>query len=382
MSKKSLIELQGNALMLGFAVFFLINWTLMPTPSRAAENWQTEWQEVLKAARQEGEVAVFGGSTVAGLKRSVNLFKKKFGINLHTVSGRSGPLAIRLMKERKAGLYTQDVHIAGQPPIISVFKPAGALDPLEPMLVLPEVVNMKLWHDERYDWVDTEGHYIFNFALYPYPMIAVNTDLVKPGEIKSYYDLLDPKWKGKIIISDPIIAGMSNSHFCTMLHHKLVDLDFFRQLAAQGHHMSRDQQLQLDWLSKGKYPIVLWPSLGRLVRFINAGAPVKPIEDIKEGTAAGSAGSALCLINKAPHPNAAKVFINWFLSKEGQTINQNAVAKQSRRVDVGTEGLSSFQMRRPGAKYFEAPSEHEEFILHEVDKYKALAKELFAPLLK
>jgi len=60
---------------------------------------------------------------------------------------------------------------------------------------------------------------------------------------------------------------------------------------------------------------------------------------VKEGIVAGSAGSGLSILNKAPHPNAAKVFANWFLSREGQAVIQKKVRKQTRRIDVAPEGF-------------------------------------------
>ncbi len=382
MTGKKRIRLYCAALVSSFPFLVLISWTLMTTPCVAAENLQMEWERTLKEARKEGKVAVFGGSSVGGLKEAAPLFKDKFGIELDTLTAKGGELSTKLNRERSAGLYTQDVMITGHTTMLSVLKPAGVFDPLPPMLLIPEVVNQKLWYDGRFDWADTEGRYIFNFALYPYHMVAINTQLVKPGDIKSYYDLLNPKWKGKIIISDPTVSGMANTEFMVMLYNKMVNLDFFRRLASQGHMLTRDQELQVDWLARGKYPVVLWPSLGRLAKYSNAGAPVRVIDDIKEGTGAGSTGSALVLINKAPHPNAAKVFINWFLSKEGQTINQKIIAKQTRRLDVGLEGVSSFERRKLGVKYFASPGEREEFVLHEEKKYTGLAKELFTPLIK
>ncbi len=99
-----------------------------------------------------------------------------------------------------------------------------------------------------------------------------------------------------------------------------------------------------------------------------------------EGSAAGSAGSSISIFNKAPHPNAAKVFINWFLSREGQTINQKSVRKQTRRIDVAAEGIDAFETRIQGVKYFPMPDEKEKFILTEATRYRQLAEQLFAPL--
>ncbi len=165
-----------------------------------------------------------------------------------------------------------------------------------------------------------------------------------------------------------------------MLYNSLVDQDFFRKLAAQKNMMTRDQDLQATWLAKGKHPIALWPTTGAVAKFIEAGAPVRPISDTKEGAVAGSAGSGIGIFNNAPHPNAAKVFINWFLGREGQSITQRSVRKQTRRIDVAPEGLSAFEARIPGVKYFPMPDEKEKFILTESKKYKQLAEQIFAPL--
>jgi ABC-type Fe3+ transport system substrate-binding protein len=144
--------------------------------------------------------------------------------------------------------------------------------------------------------------------------------------------------------------------------------------------MTRDQDLQITWVAKGRYPIALWPSAGALTRFTKAKAPIAPVIKVQEGTHAGAIGSALGFLNKAPHPNAAKVFINWFLSREGQGINQRRVRKQTRRVDVPTGKLQDFEIRLPGIKYFPSVEENEEFILTETEKYDKIAQEIFAPL--
>jgi len=345
-----------------------------------SERAKADWETVLKKARQEGSVAVFGGTTVGALKASVKIFKEKFGIDLLITTGRGSSIIPKFLQERRNGLYLQDVMISGQTTLIDPLKKQGVFDPLEPVLVLPEVLDRKLWYDGTFDWADREQRYIFNFALYPTHNVVVNTDLVKPEEIQSYYDLLNPKWKDKIVINDPTTDGMGNSGFTAMLYNKMVDVDFFRKLAAQKNVMTRDQDLQATWVAKGKYPITLWPSLGAVARFIDAGAPVRPIVNVKEGTHAGSTGSALGLFNKAPHPNAAKVFINWFLSREGQDINEKHVRKQTRRIDVPPEGLKDFEIRIAGVKYFPKVDEKEEFILTEAKNYDKLAEQIFASL--
>jgi iron(III) transport system substrate-binding protein len=68
-------------------------------------------------------------------------------------------------------------------------------------------------------------------------------------------------------------------------------------------------------------------------------------------------GSAM-LVNKAPHPNAAKVFLNWLLAKEGQTAWSKAMGYVSRRLDVPTDHLPPYWVPKPGVKYW--PGYYEE----------------------
>ena len=71
-----------------------------------------------------------------------------------------------------------------------------------------------------------------------------------------------------------------------------------------------------------------------------------------------SASGSLALLNRAPHPNAAKVFINWLLSREGQTLFQKVIsvpgdARNSRRIDVPKDHIPPDEQRRDGMPYFD-----------------------------
>ncbi len=352
------------------------------TKPSGKQSWQAEWDKALQEGKKEGVLTVVGGTTVAGLKDAVGLFKDRFGIELLLTSAKGAVMVPKILQERRAGLYLEDVIITGHTDLFDPLKPSGAFGSLTPMLVLPEVLDQKLWYDDKIEWGDREGRILFNFNAFPYYGVYINTDLVKPGEIQSYYDLLNPKWQGQIVVNDPTISGQGNALFNAMVYNKMVDVDFFRRLVAQQPVITRDQDLQVTWVAKGKYPIALWPSPGATVRFIEAGAPMVPILDMKEGVVAGSSGSALGLLDKAPHPNAARVFINWFLSKQGQTINQKLTLKQTRRVDVPPEPNDPFGTRRPGVKYLPDPGTNEEVFLNETGRFRELSNQFFAPLVK
>lgn len=285
----------------------------------------------------------------------------------------------KISSERRAGLYTPDIYASGVDSIYNYLKPQGALDPLEPVLILPEVIEPKVWLDEKIRWGDDDRKVLL-WAAYPVAPIAINTDMVQPSALKSYQDLLDPRWKGKIVVNDPTIEGLGQSTFIDMLYQKTVEPAFFRNLVKnQDIAILRDQYLIATWLARGKYPIALGPSWGRLVEYMDAGAPITSVRP-GEGVSLRAAGAALTLMNKAPHPNAAKVFINWFLSREGQALVQKTVQKQSRRMDIPAEGLIPQEVRQPGEKYLVSPYDEEKFTLEDQPKYSQLVKEIFGPL--
>lgn len=203
-----------------------------------------------------------------------------------------------------------------------------------------------------------------------------------PEDIKSYYDLLDPRLKGKITMNDPTTTGQGFNTFSTLIFHKALDLDYFRQLVRQEPLVLRDQRLQVDWLAKGKYPVALWARDPHVVEYMKEGAPIYYAPHPKEGGQLASGGSAISLINRAAHPNAARVFINWLLSKEGQKHMQDFNMTQSAREDVTIEALDPIQVRRPGEKFLLSANNVEEWLLHDQDRYLDMAKELFAPLIK
>ncbi len=294
------------------------------------------------------------------------------------MTARGSELIPKLVRERASGLFLGDIFIGGLNTIYGDAKPAGLLDPIEPTLMLPEVLDPKVWYGGELP-IDDKGRYIFKPSAYPSAMIAINTTLVKPDEIKSYYDLLNPRWKDKIIFFDPTIAGSAINGFASLIYNKVLDLDFFRQLVKQGGMASRDARLQADWLAKGKYPIALWASTGIVSEFMEAGAPINYTE-VKEGTYLSVGSANLALLKNAPHPNASMIFINYLLSKEGQMHMQKYLLIQSARVDLPTDDVDPMLLRKPGQRYFKGANGIEEWVLNEQDKYLEYAKQIFAPL--
>ncbi|MBI4283814.1 MAG: hypothetical protein HY663_05025, partial [Chloroflexi bacterium] len=153
----------------------------------------------MEKARREGIVTVTSGMGPQVSKPLVEAYKNRFGISVEWITGRAVELSERVLRERRAGIYSYDLYSAGHPIALTSLKPAGAFSPMEPLLLLPEVKDPNNWFQNRLPWADRDKT-VFSFWLDANPNITINTNLVKKDEIKSYYDLLDPKWKGKIIM--------------------------------------------------------------------------------------------------------------------------------------------------------------------------------------
>ncbi len=121
--------------------------------------------------------------------------------------------------------------------------------------------------------------------------------------------------------------------------------DFLKKLAQQDLLLSRNQRQLAENVAKGKLAISIGLTHYTYVPFIKAGLPVKPAPTPREG-AYGTGGSGnLTIIKNPPHPNATKAFVNWLLSKEGQSIWVKAMGQGSRRFDVDTMGLQEFGVK-------------------------------------
>lgn len=343
------------------------------------EPWQIEWDKTLQAARKEARVVIYGSSPIPSINKAATQFEfsKKYGFVPEFIAGRGAEISNRIFNERRAGLFIVDVLISGMNTFFGQLKPAGIADPLDPALILREVVDPNLWYGGKLRWGDAQ-HLVYMPFAFSNANLAINTELVNPNDIKSYRDLLNPKWKGKILLNDPTIAGTSLKGF-GVLGFKILDLDFFRNLAKQEPIIMKDERLLVDWLAKGKYYILLFPHLESMREYVQAGAPVAYITPA-EGTYLSAGGANIVLVNKAPHLHAAKIFINWYLTKEGQTLVSRIHGSQSARVDIPTEGLTSVMIRQPNTKYF-LDADTEEWLARDQDFIKA-ARDIFGPLMR
>jgi len=349
-------------------------WFAIFTVAFTSPSFAAEWDEAVKAAKKEGRVSVKGPPGAKVRRALTSGFQKAFpGIRVEYGGGRGGELAAKIIRERRAGIYTTDVWIGGFGTQLSLLRPQGVQDPIRPALILPEVKDPKNWRDNRLEFADNDGKYAFVFVNQSGTILAYNTELVKAKDVpKSLKELLDPKWKGKIIASDPTASGPGRATFTWL--YKNEGPEYIRALGKQKIVFTRDRRSQADQIARGSYLLGIAVSNVDAKPFIDAGAPLQMVWNVKEGSYASASYGGLALVNRAPHPNAAKVYINWVLGKEGQTLLANAAGWVSRRRDV--PALDPAMELKPGVKYFRIYTEDVTFI-YKTKPYRKLMKEAF-----
>jgi ABC-type Fe3+ transport system substrate-binding protein len=361
---------------LGFSLAILIH-DLLPAQDKG--DWRERWNSALTQAKNEGKVVVLGPPGELIREALTQGFEKAFpGLKLDYIGGPPGPRVSRMRAERDAGIYNYDVFLGGTNTAVLALKPMGALDPIKPVLILPEVIDLKNWRDGRWQAVDKEGLYVLAFAGQVSSVLAYNIEQVKGDEVDELNELLDPKWKDKIAVSSPVSGGAGPPTFrliWLMLGPEKAK-DYFVKLRAQTGIVERDQRRGLESVAKGKYPVLIAPSTGVMGQLTQRGLKFGVLSEWKDiGGRISSSFGNVTVLNKAPHPNAAKVFINWLLTKDGQSIWSKTMQNVSRRVDVSTEGLPDFILPKTGGKYWESDSEEGQTRTPEEEK---LIKELFS----
>ncbi len=326
--------------------FVLMSFAAILVFVSATHGWTGEWEQTLQAAKKEGTVSV-GATVGADFRRVLTLpFEKKYGLRVNYLAARGSQMIPRVMRERRAGKYLWDVFVQGTTTAITGMIPAGALDPITSALILPEVKESKNWRNGGLWYADKTRRYDLLLGLTTRPAFVINTKLVNGKEFKAFRDLLDPKWKGKIIVGrDPRGPGPGQSIFTFFYLNPQLGPDFIRALMKQNLTILRNDRQSLDMLGKGKFSILLGPAETVTRDLMNRGVPIAmiPPQQLKEGGPLSPGPASLMLVNKAPHPNAAKVYINWILSKEGQTQFSRVTGISSLRNDIPQDHIESWR---------------------------------------
>jgi len=313
---------------------------------------QKAWDETLAAAKKEGRVAVIGSPDPVMREQIIPAFTARYGIQVeYLATANSGQTSARVRTERDSGIYTVDVYMSGLGTTVNILYPEKMLDPIKPVLMLPEVTDGTKWKKGKPWFIDPEQQYILMLFQNVDSHFYINTEYVKPDEIRAAKDLLNPKWKGKMSTEDPSASGSG----ANTAGHFLQELgpEFTRHLYIdQKPGVSRERRQLTDWLARGTYPICLTCRTDDIRGLLKDGFKIKEVFDLSDvRNRVNSSPFILSMANMPPHPNAAKVFVNWLATKEALQIYSRAAESPTLRTDVDESFLDSNTIPKPGVNY-------------------------------
>jgi iron(III) transport system substrate-binding protein len=359
--KRSLMYRHGPNVVLAVSVSFL--GFLFPVATahtvEAKPSWQATWESTVAAAKKEGRLNFYVGRY--GSEKLLNEFRKEFPeIKIIGTNGTGNSLGTRIVAEARAGNVLADLYSGGAVTNFEILYKGKVLDSLKSALILPEVLDESKWFGGRHRYNDPEQQHVFIYIASPTSSsIYFNTNLVNPKDFKSYWDLVNPKWKGKFVSQEPTGTGIGPS-LQFFFYHPELGPDFLRKLFIDQQPIySRDWRQMTDWLAQGRFALCLGCRDSEKAN--RQGLPVDDMDmvDWKEGAHISSGGGSMSLIKGGPHPNAAKIFINWFLSRKGQMALQKYEdlygedPPNSRRIDIPKDALTPTSRLVEGRRYFD-----------------------------
>jgi iron(III) transport system substrate-binding protein len=300
------------------------------TPARA--DWKADWNATIAAANREGALVLSVPSGRAWRDALAKFQDAYPNIKTDMTPVASRDFWPRIVKEHEAGQYLWDLRIGGVDAPSYDMKNKGELAPVKPLFLLPEIADEKNW-GAGFDglFLDKEKKFFPAFVAYESQSVYYNKTKIADAAHLTMQTLADPQWAGKISMADP--RGGAALNTLTVID-KLSGDEPIKQLMAQKPVVTGEPRQMMDWLASGRYPIAFGLPSATFVDYAARGASLDDFAKVP-GLHIWSPGvGAIQYLIKAPHPNAAKVFVNWLLSKDTQTMLMQAVKLNSQRVDV------------------------------------------------
>jgi iron(III) transport system substrate-binding protein len=331
----------------------------LPRRSFAQADWKAEWDKTVAAANKEGEMVMVVSAGNAQRDFLAREWAKAFPEITLSMSTIPGPqLMPRFRLERESGKYLWDVVMTGSENAFRM-RDAHFADPVVPEFILPDVADPKTWGGWDAAFMDKEHKYVFasrsNLKL-PY----FNAKLLDPAKVKALGSkiFLDPQLKGKVIWHDPLLPGSGRTFAPVML--RVLGEDGLKKFVTEQCVFTPNQADAVERLVRGQFLVGMGPIItGLLEPYTSAGLKL----DIRAlgntppyGAYLNSGGSNTVVVNRRPHPNAARVFMNWHLSKPVATALSKATGEDTRREDVPSQAPADEQPVR-GVKYWDAQRE-------------------------
>ena len=210
----------------------LLFFTLLVSGTAMAQSLQS-WEQILAGAKKEGMVSVIGPQGSETRDALTLAFQKKYPdirVELQSMAGNQiGP---KLLNELAAGRNSTDVLITGTTTALETLLPAKALVAVKPWLSGPNTQDPSKWRGGKLTFSDEAQNYNLVFSAYVKAPFIYNSNLVSGADFKSWKDLLEPKWQGKIALKDPIGAGGGLGNSTLWYSHERLGKDFMRKIFA------------------------------------------------------------------------------------------------------------------------------------------------------
>lgn len=259
-------------------------------------------QKLIDGAKKEGALVWYMSASIEDAKAILLAFSKKYPfIKTDFFRAGSARLFNRIMNEARAGKVLFDLVAVRGLETHQLVK-AGLLQPY----VSPESAAYPA------GFKDSKGYWVDYFDAYN--VIGYNTQLVARDQApKSWEDLLDPKWKGKIALDE---ENFSWYGAMTQKWGKEKTQRYMRALAKQDIQLRNGQTLIAQLMAAGEFSVAMVLA-HRIEKMKEQGAPVEWVTTLDPVTASLH---PIGIAAKAPHPNAAKLFVDFILSKDGQQL--------------------------------------------------------------
>ena len=303
--------------------------------------------ELIAAAKKEGKVVWYTSIDLAAAERIAKTFEAKFpGIPVRVERNGAERLFQRIGQEFSSRIYAADVVNTSDAAHVIVWKRNGWLEPY-----VPEDVAKHFPAEHK----DPDGTFAsVRVTLCP---IAYNTQLVKAEEApKSYADLLDPKWSGKIVKAHPSYSGTILT--ATYQISRDIGWQFFEKLAQQKIMQVQSATDPPKKLALGERAVMADGGEYVILGLKEKGDPVEIVYPT-EGTPLIVGPNAL--FKNAPNPNAARLLQSYMFSAEGQQVMIDSAGMHSvhalTKEKPGRKSLSQIKLMKDDAAAVERETE-------------------------
>ncbi len=332
---------------------------LSPVAAFAQAVADAAWMKLVAAANQEGALVLIVPPSSTHREFLAAEWPKAFpDIKLEQTAVPPGQQFARLSVERSAGKFLWDVVLTGSENAFQL-RDADMLDDVKSEFVVAEVKNPEIWGGWRDAFADTAQKYVFTSRSF-LKMPFYNAKLLSPEKVAALGTkvFLDPALKQRVIWDDPQFGGSGRTFAPVML--RLLGEEGLRQFVAEQVVFTTQMSDLVDRMARGQFVMSLGPVLTDLLgKYKEAGLvlDIRPLGNTPELGAYGNTGASnIVVIKDRPHPNAARVFLNWYLSQSVETALAKKMGEDTRRTDVPQQ-VEPAQRRLPGISYFNPQSE-------------------------